>query len=272
MKMESKVILITGSTDGIGKQTAFELAKKGHTIIVHGREKQKSQRTVKEIKSKIHGAIVESVSGDLSDFTQIKNFCNDIKEYYSKLDVLINNAGIFENNRVILPNGFEKTFMINYLSHFFITLQLLELLKETPNSRIVNVSSMAQSGSIDFDNLNGEKYYDPYNAYAVSKLENILFTYKLARLLKNKQPIVNCLHPGVIKTKLLIAGWGMGGANLPTGAQELVYSALSEDMNNKTGLYMVNQKPMRSATISYDKKIQDRLWDISLTLTGLSYT
>ncbi|VAW29836.1 hypothetical protein MNBD_BACTEROID07-1895 [hydrothermal vent metagenome] len=131
---------------------------------------------------------------------------------------------------------------------------------------MVNVSSMAQSGSIDFDNLNGEKYFDPYNAYAVSKLENILFTYKLAHMLKNDGVMANCLHPGVIDTKLLHAGWGMGGAGVHQGAQNSIYAAVSPEMEGKTGLYLVSQQPAKSVAISYDKKVQERLWEISLAL------
>ena len=150
------------------------------------------------------------------------------------------------------------------MAPFALTLELLDLLKSTPGARIVNVSSMAQSGSIDFDNLNGEKYFDPYNAYAVSKLENVLFTYKLAQMLSDSDVTANCLHPGVINTKLLHAGWGMGGAGIHQGAQNSVFAANSPEMDGKTGLYLVSQQAVKSASISYDKKVQERLWEKSL--------
>ncbi len=264
--MERKIILVTGATDGIGKQTALELAQLGHKVLVHGRTITKSEDAVQDIRKASGNEEAEAVQADLTDFTQIKALANELKNKYQRLDVLLNNAGVFENEKVILPNGLERTFMVNHMAPFTLTLELLDLLKNTHGSRVVNVSSMAQSGSIDFDNLNGEKYFDPYNAYAVSKLENVLFTYKLARLLNNEKVTVNCLHPGVVSTKLLHAGWGMGGVSVHAGAQNSIYAAVSPEMKGKTGLYLVNRKPAKSAALSYDKKVQDRLWEISLQI------
>lgn len=270
--MNSKIILVTGATDGIGKQTALELAQKGHHVIVHGRNKERCENAVREIREQSGSELIDIVSADLTDLHAIEQLSSQIHKKVSRLDVLINNAGVFENDRIVLSNGYEKTFMVNHLAPFSLTLQLLDILRATPGARIVNVSSMAQSGSIDFDNLNGEKYFDGYNAYAVSKLENVLFTYKLARVLEKDEITVNCLHPGVIKTKLLHAGWGMGGANLHDGAATSIYAALADELRDKSGLYLLNRnREMRSAAISYDQKIQNRLWDISLSLTGLSY-
>jgi NAD(P)-dependent dehydrogenase (short-subunit alcohol dehydrogenase family) len=262
MKNE-KTILVTGATDGIGYQTALELAQAGHKILVHGRNREKSENRAKEIANKSSNVNVEPVWADLTDFKQIENLAGEIKSKYDRLDVIINNAGVFENEKIILPNGYERTFMVNHLAPFGLTLLLLEMITSTPHSRIVNVSSMAQSGSIDFDNLNGEKYFDPYNAYAVSKLENVLFTYRLAELIKDTGTTANCLHPGVISTKLLHAGWGIGGASLHSGAQNSIFAAVSPEMEGKTGLYLVAKQPSKSAAISYDKTIQKRLWEIS---------
>ena len=261
--MNNKIILVTGATDGIGKQTALELAQAGHKVLVHGRNREKSEATAAFIRDITENDATEAVYADLTDFRQIKALADTVKRMVGRLDVLLNNAGVFENEKVILPNGLERTFMVNHMAPFTLTLELLDLLKNTPAARIVNVSSMAQSGSIDFDNLNGEKYFDPYNAYAVSKLENVLFTYKLARLLADDKVTANCLHPGVISTKLLHAGWGAGGADVHQGAQTSVYAAVSLEMEGKTGLYLVKRKPAKSAAISYDKKVQERLWQIS---------
>ncbi|MBN2639119.1 MAG: SDR family oxidoreductase [Bacteroidales bacterium] len=270
--MNAKIILVTGASDGIGKQTALELAQKKHHVIVHGRNKEKSERAASEIREKSGSDTVDFICADFTSLKEISEMSVVLKNKFPRLDVLINNAGVFENNHIILPNGFEKTFMVNHLAPFALTLQLMDLIRSTVGSRIVNVSSMAQSGSIDFNNLNGEKYFDGYQAYSVSKLENVLFTYKLSRLLKNEDVTVNCLHPGVIKTKLLHAGWGMGGANLHEGAATSIYAALADELQGKSGLYLMNKnREMRSSAISYDQKVQDRLWDISLSLTGLSY-
>lgn len=259
---QKKTILITGATDGIGMQTALELAQQGHHVLVHGRNREKSERVATSIRKKTAAPQVDAVWADLTDFGQIKAMAEWIQSNYDRLDVMINNAGVFENEKNLLPSGFERTFMVNHLAPFTLTLLLQEMLVKTPASRIVNVSSMAQSGSIDFDNLNGEKYFDPYNAYAVSKLENVLFTYYLAEKLKGTDTTVNCLHPGVVSTKLLRAGWGMGGVSLHAGAQNSIYVAVSPKIEGKTALYFVAQKPSKSAAISYDKKIQKRLWEV----------
>jgi len=262
--MDSKIILVTGATDGIGRQTALELAQMGHKVLVHGRNKVKSEEATARIREISGNDKTEAVHADLTDFDEIKALAETIITRQSHLDILLNNAGVFENEKVVLPNGLERTFMVNHMAPFALTLELLDLLKSTPGARIVNVSSMTQSGSIDFDNLNGEKYFDPYNAYAVSKLENVLFTYKLVRILSDADVTANCLHPGVINTKLLHAGWGMGGAGVHQGAQNSVFAAISPEMNGKTGLYLVSQEAVKSVAISYDKKVQERLWEKSL--------
>ena len=263
-----KTILVTGSTDGIGKQIAFELASGGHQVIMHGKRETHGRKLAEEIIRKTGNKEVHYYNADLSDFNEIHNLVQNIKNDFQKLDVLLNNAGVFMNEKVMLPNGFEMTFMINHLAVFALSLDLLNLVKESPAGRIVVTSSMAQSSSIDFNNLNGEKYWDAYNAYAVSKLENILFTYKLHRRLKSENSVitVNCLHPGVISTKLLHAGWGIGGGSLQQGAATSVYLATSESVDGTSGKYFVNKKPQKSVAFSYDTKAQDKLWQISNNL------
>lgn len=261
--METKTILITGATDGIGKQTALELAKMGHEIIVHGRDKIRGDKVTADIKNSSLNEKVHYINADFTKFNQIKEFAIEVKNRFSNLDVLLNNAGVFENDRIILPNGLERTFMINHMAPFTLTNLLMDLIKNTKDSRIINVSSIAQAGTMDFDNLNGEKYFDAYNAYALSKLENVLFTYKLHRDLKKDGPTINCLHPGVISTKLLHAGWGIGGGSLTQGASTSIYLANSVEVEDISGKYFVNSQQRKSSAISYDLKIQDRLWEIS---------
>ena len=264
-----KTILITGSTDGIGKQTALEIAQLGYEVILHGRNEIKGLLVKEDIIRQSGNEHVHYFNADLSDFTEISILAEKVKSDFGKLDVLLNNAGVMLKKRTILPNGFETTFMVNHLSYFALTLQLLDLIKESDEGRIVNVSSQAQAGTMDFDNLNGEKYYDMYNAYALSKLENVLFTYKLARQLGDEKLTVNALHPGVISTKLLHIGWGSGGSPIETGAKTTFFAATAEEVKYKMGQYFVNARERKSSAISYDKKIQDRLWEISLEYTML---
>ena len=260
-----KTILVTGSTDGIGKEIAFQLAAKGHRVIMHGKRESAGQKLAEDISNKTGNSDVLYYNADLSSLSDIHKLADNIKKDFTKLDVLLNNAGVFMNEKIILPNGFEMTFMVNHLAPFALTLDLLDLVKQSPEGRIVVTSSMAQSSSIDFNNLNGEKYWDSYNAYAVSKLENILFTYKLDRLLRLEKSHVttNCLHPGVISTKLLHAGWGIGGGSLQQGAATSVYLATSENAEGISGKYFVYKKPQKSVAFSYDNKAQDKLWQIS---------
>lgn len=261
--MKTKTILITGSTDGIGKQTAIELAKLGHEIIVHGKNAIKGENTVNEIIGLSLNKKVHYLNADLSDFDEIKKLTDQVKNKFNKLDTLINNAGIFKTEKIILPNKLESTFMINHMASFTICNLLMEMLQETGNARIVNVSSIAQAESIDFDNLNGEKYFDSYHSYALSKLENILFTYKLNRLLKGQNITTNCLHPGIVNTKLLNEGWGGGGLSIERGATCSIFVAINNEVENISGKYFVSCQQKKSSAISYDQKIQDRLWEIS---------
>ena len=267
--MKGKTVLITGATDGIGKQTAVELAGMGHEILLHGRNEMRGLLVKNDIILQTGNQNIHYFNADLSEFDEITKLAENIKAEFNHIDVLLNNAGVLSMEKLVLPNGFEQTFMINHLAPFSLTMQLLPVLSNAQAARIVNVSSQAQIGTMDFDNLNGEKFYDGYNAYGLSKLENCLFTYKLARELKESQVVVHALHPGVISTKLLHVGWGSGGAPIETGSRTTVYVSVSEDIEGKTGLYFVNAKEHKSSAISYDQKIQERLWEISLGICKL---
>ncbi len=260
-----KTILVTGSTDGIGKEAAFELASMGHRVIMHGKRPDAGQKLADLFKNKTGNPDIYYYNADLSNPVDIKTLANSIENDFPQLDVLLNNAGVFMNEKILLPNGLEMTHMVNHMAVFLLTLRLLDMVKQSPHGRIIITSSMAHSSSIDFGNLNGEKYWDAYNAYAVSKLENLLFGYKLHRNLQSEKSsvTVNCLHPGVISTKLLHAGWGMGGGSLQQGAATSVYLATSEDVSGVSGQYFVNKRPQKSAAFSYDQKAQDKLWQIS---------
>jgi len=266
LNLKSKIVLITGATDGIGKQTALELAQMGAQVIVHGRSEERCLKTVKDIRSRLPQAKLDWVCADLSSLEQVRGMASAVNTRFARLDVLINNAGVFEAQRRLSADGYEMTFAVNHLAHFLLTGLLLEKIKQCAPARIINVSSMAHAAKMDFDNLQGEKDYSGYQAYALSKLANILFTFELAEGLLNSGVTVNCLHPGVIRTKLLHAGWGMGGASLSEGAQTPVYLASAPEVADVTGKYFVNRRVALPAAVAQDAATRRRLWQISEAL------
>lgn len=262
--LKNKIVLLTGATDGIGKQTAFELAEKNAILLMHGKNIEKGLKIKDEIILKSGNKNVQYFNADFTSFAEIKQFSENIRNNFSHIDILINNAGIYENQKNILDNGIEKNFMVNHLAMFSLTLELLNLLKKSENARIINVSSMVHANDIDFDNLNGEKYYSGSDAYSLTKLCNILFTLELSFMLKNENITVNALHPGVINTKLLKAGWGAMGSSTSEGAKRILYLANSNEIKNITGKYFMNDKITKPANICDDENIRKKLWEISM--------
>ncbi|HEX2987158.1 MAG TPA: SDR family NAD(P)-dependent oxidoreductase, partial [Chloroflexota bacterium] len=189
-----KVILIMGSTDGIGRQTALDLARMGARVLLHGRNQQRGQETLETIRRETGNDQLELYLADLSSRRQVRELANQIVGTHDRLDVVVNNAGVFEPARRLTEDGVEMTFAVNYLAVFLLTQQILDLLKASAPSRIVNVSSGVHgTANLDWDNLQGEKVYDGYQAYALSKLSDVIFTLELAERLRNTGVTANCL-------------------------------------------------------------------------------
>ncbi|RZD17740.1 MAG: SDR family oxidoreductase [Candidatus Acididesulfobacter diazotrophicus] len=264
-----KTVLITGSTDGIGKQTAIMLAQKGFFVLIHGRSGGKCKQTIEEISALTKNKNLDYFVYDLISLKEVLCFSNEVKKRYSNLDVLINNAGVYLNDYTLSPEGIEATFQINYLAMFFLTLNLIPIMKPKDNktARIINVSSMAHSYEMDFENLIKPPKYDGHRAYDLSKLCVIYFTFELSEKLKDKNITVNCLHPGVINTKLLRAGWkGFGklfSKNVGEGAITTVYLAISDEAENITGKYFSDTKTVKPRAAAYDIDSRKRLWRLS---------
>jgi NAD(P)-dependent dehydrogenase (short-subunit alcohol dehydrogenase family) len=268
--MKNKTILVTGSTDGIGKQTALDLARTGATVILHGRSIDRCKAAQAEIQRLTGNADVQFVTADLALLADVRRLAETVKEKFPQLNVLINNAGVFMNERKLTMDGFEMTFAVNHLAPFLLTHLLLDVLKANAPARIVTVSSMAhQRGGVDFKNLQAEKRFDGYAAYSLSKLANVLFTVELAERLNGTSITANSLHPGVITTKLLAAGFNMSGASLAEGAETSVYLATSLEVDGVTGKYFVKKKISSPSPLSHDEKLLKEFWTVSEKLCGL---
>jgi len=264
-KMKEKVILITGAKDGIGRQTATELAFKGHKIIVHGRTSEKSE-SVKDYITNLTGNLnIIPIHADFSKLDEVYLMANEFLNRFDKLDVLINNAGIYMKEKVLTENGYESTFAINHLAHFLLTLVLGQVLKNSEDPRIINVSSLAHK-RVRFDkyNLNAENYFDSYNAYALSKLCNILFTRALIKMVDFEHMRVNSLHPGVIDTKLLRIGFSIKGAELKQGSRTSVFLDASDFPKSFNGMYFIDEKPAEYSSEADDENNINDLWSKSI--------
>jgi NAD(P)-dependent dehydrogenase (short-subunit alcohol dehydrogenase family) len=270
----SKTVLITGVTSGIGKITALELAKQKFRVVFTSRNMQKGEQVKQEIIQESGNSEVEVMECDLSSFESIQNFTQNFKSKYDQLDVLINNAGVWETQRKETKEGIEAIFGVNHLAPFLLTNLLLETIKKTPNSRIVNVASSLHVGVIDFDDLEGKKSFSWRKAYTQSKLANILFTKKLARILEGTGITVNCLHPGFIQTDLFRNQPGFVRFVMKfmqitpqEGAKTTLYLATSDEVKNVTGEYFAKSKIANSGEYSKRPEIADKLWDVSLEYT-----
>ncbi len=238
---------------------------------MHGRNREKAELTLKKIQRITNKNNISSVYADLSSFGQIEEMVNKIYYRYNNLDVLINNAGVYRPEHNITQEGLEETFAVNYIAPFLLTNLLIDLLKKSQSSRIVNVASRVHSNQLNFSNLQFETGYTGVKAYARSKTCLILFTYLLADKLKNMNVTVNCLHPGGINTKLLRAARGYVGATLLEGAKTLIYAATEPELENVSGIYLFENIPTSSKNITYRKEVQRKLWETTEEILGIKF-
>ena len=278
--LDGKFCLITGATDGIGKETALGLAQAGARVIIAGRRVEKTNQVAREITEKT-GAQVDTLIGDLSIQAEVRRMADEYSQRYDRLDVLIYNAGAMFMSRHTSQDGIEMTFAVNHLGPFLLTNLLLDLLIASAPARIVNVSSGAHFGSrLNLAEIHNPRRYSGWQAYSQSKLANVYFTYELARRLEGTGVTANVLHPGFVATNF---GRSNGGNLRPLfrlfqlaaitpeqGAQTSLYLAASAEVEGVTGKYYDRCEAVPSSSVSYDNEMARRLWDASLEMTGLA--
>ena len=265
-----KCALITGATDGIGRETARQLLAGGWRVLVHGRNQTKAVEHAAALARESGSAQVTAVWGDLSDMAQVVELAHQVRAQAPVLDVLINNAGVYERRRRLTADGLETTLAVNHFAPFLLTRRLLPALGAAAAARVVNVSSIAhQNGSLDLSDLTFARGYDAFDVYAATKLANILFTLALAKRLAGTRITANALHPGVIGTKLLHAAFNIKGATVGEGARTSVYLATSDKVSGISGKYFVDCRETRSSRLARDVDLAERLWAVSeQTLTA----
>ncbi len=266
-----RTLLVTGSTDGIGFQTAQMLARLGHRVLLHGR----SDSSVAQAKSRLLGEVpkaeVEGYAADLSSLVEIRALAERVRTAHPRLDGLINNAGTYQHARVETKDGLELSFVVNYLATFLLSELLRPALQLGGDGRIVNVSSIAhRRGELDFSDLQLRHGYDAYRAYANAKLAQVVYTAELARRLGPGSTLkANSLHPGVVSTKLLVQGMGARGPDsLEQGAATSVFLATDPSITGGGGYYVRSRLAPAHAAAA-DLTVGRKLYDASLKLAGL---
>jgi NAD(P)-dependent dehydrogenase (short-subunit alcohol dehydrogenase family) len=281
--MKGKVCVVTGATSGIGEITATALAERGATVVMVCRDKAKAERVRETIRARTGNEHVDVILADLGSFTDIRRAAGDIASNYSRIDVLLNNAGAVNMKRTVTSDGIETTFGVNHLAPFLLTNLLLQKLVESAPARIINVASRAHRWALrlDLEDPEGNRFYNGWLAYAQSKLCNILFTYELARRLAGSGVTANCLHPGVVTTRFGKNQPGLLNFAVRTaapfmltpeqGARSSIFLATSPTVSNVSGRYFDDDTTeARSTRLSHDRELQRRLWDLSNHMTGLS--
>jgi retinol dehydrogenase 12 len=292
--MAGKVCLITGATAGIGRVTARELARRGASVVIVGRNRPRCEAAVEAIRRETGNNSVEFLRADLSSQAEIRQVVRAFHERHTRLDVLVNNAGALFALRQESVDGIEMTLALNHMAYFLLTTLLLDTLKASAPTRIINVSSHSHQSlkSFDFDDPQARsrnyprtestnfKYtllmpwaHPAYVQYSLSKLANLLFTYELANRLAGTGVTVNALHPGFVATNFTAGngsyGWFMRlwsrlfGTSPERGAETPIYLATSPEIEGGTGRYFVKQKPVESSPASHDREAMRRLWRLS---------
>jgi NAD(P)-dependent dehydrogenase (short-subunit alcohol dehydrogenase family) len=276
MEMRGKTVLVTGSTDGVGRYVAGELAKQGAYVLIHGRDAARAKSLIDEIRAGDktgHGVAPRFYQADLSSLAGARQLADAVNADHKRIDVFVSNAGIGSQNsgpqRQESADGFELRFAVNYLSGFLLAHLLLPLIKAAAPSRIVNVASIGQH-PIDFDDVMIVKNYSGARAYAQSKLSQIMFTIDLANELKGTGVTVNSLHPATyMNTTMVRAGGITPMSTVEQGGAAILHLVEGDDVAGKSGLFFNGMNETRANAQAYDVSARKKLRELSLKLTGL---
>ena len=279
--LKGKTVVMTGANTGIGKETAVDLAARGARVILGCRNLEKGKEAIKEIQERSGNQNVFLEKLDLASLESVRSFADKILNSESHLDILVNNAGVMACPYQKTEDGFEMQFGVNHLAHFLLTLLLLDRLKRSQPSRVINVSSDGHrlgSGKIKFDDIHHEKSYSRWEAYNDSKLANVLFTRELCKRLEGTHVTVNAVHPGVVSTELgrhsLVSSiiflffWYFVKTPLQ-GAQTVIHCAVSEEMEGISGKYLKDCQTVEPSKGAQDDDAAKKLWEVSVNLVGL---
>lgn len=273
--MQGKICLVTGSSSGLGKATALRLAQLQATVTLGCRDRQRGEAALAEIKSARPTATVDLLLVDLAVQHSIHAAVSEFEKRYDRLDVLINNAAVFKQRRTLTSEGLETMFATNHLGPFLLTNLLLERLKASPSSRMLNMTAPSTT-KVDFDDLQAEKHFNALQAFGASKTCNLFFTYELARRLADTQVTVNAIHPGLVKTHLMREApapirWvtSLLSSTPEQAAQTVVYYASAPEVQGMTGKFFKGRQTIDSSPYSKDQAVQQRLWEVSMALTQL---
>lgn len=279
-ELTGKNVFITGATDGIGRATAISLAERGANLYILCRNKEKGTALLQSLEQISTDSDIRLFTADLSDLDQVRHAAQAFSSLSIPLHIMINNAGLLNTSRVLLPIGVEQMFGVNHLGHFLLTKELMPSLKRANKARIVIVASGAylMCKEINFDDLAWEKDFKTFKTYAHSKLANMLFMYELARRTEDTNITVNALHPGEISsnlgsqnsalTRMAIKLFSPFLKSPTDGAKTSVYLASSDDVEGVTGKYFVNSKVKDVKPWAKDPPAAERLWDVSSELVS----
>ena len=257
------VILVTGATDGLGRQVAIELAGRGATVLLHGRSRERLEAAREEIGRETGDERLRTYLADLSSLGEVRALAGRVLSDHDRLDALVNNAGVIVAERAESADGYELTFAVNYLSHFLLTSLLLPLLRDAAPARIVNVASAGQS-PVDFDDAMLERGYDGLRAYTRSKLAQIMFTFELAERLRGSGVSANALHPAsLMETKMVLETFGRAMSTVREGTEATVRLVVSRELEGVTGRYYDRRREARANPQAYDAGARERLWALS---------